>query len=393
VRTKELIGNRVFRALIEKAPDGIVLLGADGTIRYYSPAIKHIMGHEEGEMIGSSFSEFLHPDDQQTAIDLLDSILQDSGATASAELRARHKDASWHSLEATATNHIDDPDLGAVVVNFRDITDRKQADEEYNRGLELYQRLVEHIPDALMVVDGNGHIVFESSGDLLGFQPGELKGRMSWDLIHPDDLPSVMEIFADAAQRPHAIERVDCRYKHSDGTWHSCQTMAVNCFDSPAVGGFIAIIRDITELRNTEGKLRELTRKLRLALEELSTPVVQVWDGVLAVPLVGVMDERRAKQTTEVLLTKIVQTQSELIIVDVTGVPSLDTYMLNHLMRTVQAAIMLGARCVVTGMQPDFAQSVTKLDLDLSKVVIKRDLQDGLKWALGERGSGAQGQP
>ena len=385
MRTKDLIGNRVFRALIEKAPDGIVLLDADGTIRYYSPAVKHIMGHDEGEMIGFSFSELLHPDDQQTAMDLLDSIMQDSGATASTELRARHKDASWHYLQATATNHVDDPDVGAIVVNFRDITDRKQSAEQYFRGLALYQRLVQHIPDALMVVDPDGHIAFESSGNLLGFQPGELEGSMSWDLIHPDDLPSVVEVFNDTAQRPHATASVECRFRHSDGTWHFCQTMAVNCFDTPEVGGFIAIIRDTTELKNTENQLRDLTRKLRLALDELSTPVVQLWDGVLAVPLVGVMDERRAQQTTEVLLNKVVETQSELVIVDVTGVSALDTYMLNRLMRTVQAATMLGSRCVLTGLQPEFAQSVTKLDLDVSKLVIKRDLQDGLKWALGER--------
>ena len=401
MRAKQLVNDRGFRALVEKASDAIVLVDADGAIRYCSPAIKVMLGYEEDELIGSSLSELLHRDDRQTAIDVHSPMIQNPGSTASDEVRVRHKDSSWRSFQATVTNHLQDPKVEAFVVNFRDISERKQTVQELNSKLAFYQRLTEQNPDLLLVLSGDGTILYRSpfAEQQLDFKPGELQDRIGFDFVHPDDVAWLLEAYTDVVKTPGSTVTVQARVRHPDGTWHHAEASALNRLDDPEIGGVIVAIRDITERKNMENSLRdsekrlsETAHKLRLALDELSTPVLQVWDGVLAVPLVGVVDERRAQQTTEVLLNKVVETQSELVIVDVTGISSLDTYMLNRLMRTVQAATMLGSRCVLTGLQPEFAQSVTKLDLDVSKLVIKRDLQDGLKWALGERGSGAQRQ-
>ena len=136
------------------------------------------------------------------------------------------------------------------------------------------------------------------------------------------------------------------------------------------------------DLRRSEEKLRQMVDKLRVSQEALSTPVVQIWDKVLALPLIGVIDDERAKQIMEVLLNKIVDTRSEMIIVDVTAVASIDTHVANHLIQTIESVSLLGARCILTGIQPQIAQTMTNLGLDMSKIAVKRDMQDGLKWAL-----------
>ena len=136
------------------------------------------------------------------------------------------------------------------------------------------------------------------------------------------------------------------------------------------------------ELRRSEEKLRQTVEKLRVSQEALSTPVVQIWDKVLALPLIGVIDDERAKQIMEILLNKIVDTRSEMIIVDVTAVASIDTHVANHLIQTIESVSLLGARCILTGIQPQIAQTMTNLGLDMSKIAVKRDMQDGLKWAL-----------
>lgn len=136
------------------------------------------------------------------------------------------------------------------------------------------------------------------------------------------------------------------------------------------------------DLRRSEEKLRQTVEKLRVSQEALSTPVVQIWDKVLALPLIGVIDDERAKQIMEILLNKIVDTRSEMIIVDVTAVASIDTHVANHLIQTIESVSLLGARCILTGIQPQIAQTMTNLGLDMSKIAVKRDMQDGLKWAL-----------
>lgn len=136
------------------------------------------------------------------------------------------------------------------------------------------------------------------------------------------------------------------------------------------------------ELRRSEEKLRQTVEKLRVSQEALSTPVVQIWDKVLALPLIGVIDDERAKQIMEILLNRIVETRSEMIIVDVTAVASIDTHVANHLIQTIESVSLLGARCILTGIQPQIAQTMTNLGMDMSKITVKRDMQDGLKWAL-----------
>lgn len=139
-----------------------------------------------------------------------------------------------------------------------------------------------------------------------------------------------------------------------------------------------AAIRDVTERREQEMRLR----RQRDEILELSTPVIQVWDKVLALPIIGTLDSSRAARLTEGLLDKIAENQAEVIILDVSGVPTIDTQVAQHLLRTVQAATLMGAASILSGVRPETAQAIVHLGIDLGQLRSRTTLRDALQLAL-----------
>ncbi|MFF7334018.1 STAS domain-containing protein [Streptomyces sp. NPDC090306] len=121
-------------------------------------------------------------------------------------------------------------------------------------------------------------------------------------------------------------------------------------------------------------------------LMELSTPVVRLWDGVIAVPLVGTLDSARTQVVMEKLLQALVDTGSEQAIIDITGVPAVDTQVAQHLLKTIVAARLMGAECTVSGIRPQIAQTIVALGIEFGDIVTKASLADALKLALKKSG-------
>lgn len=125
-------------------------------------------------------------------------------------------------------------------------------------------------------------------------------------------------------------------------------------------------------------------REQQESMLELSTPVVQLWAGVLAVPLIGSLDSNRTQVVMEALLQKIVETESDIAIIDITGVPTVDTMVAQHLLKTITAAKLMGARCIISGIRPQIAATIVHLGVELGDVVTKASLSDAFQLALKE---------
>jgi rsbT co-antagonist protein RsbR len=126
----------------------------------------------------------------------------------------------------------------------------------------------------------------------------------------------------------------------------------------------------------------EIIRQQRADMLELSTPVIKVWDKILTLPIIGTLDSRRAQMMTEALLQRIVDTGSTIAILDITGVRTMDTLVANHLIKTVTAARLMGARCILTGVSPAIAQTMVQLGIDLTEITTRAQMSDGIKLAL-----------
>ena len=122
-------------------------------------------------------------------------------------------------------------------------------------------------------------------------------------------------------------------------------------------------------------------------LLELSTPVVALWEGILAVPLIGTLDSERTQVVMESLLQRIVDSGASIAIIDITGVPTVDTLVAQHLLKTVGAARLMGAECIISGIRPQIAQTIVHLGVDLGNVATKATLADALILALGRIGA------
>jgi rsbT co-antagonist protein RsbR len=131
----------------------------------------------------------------------------------------------------------------------------------------------------------------------------------------------------------------------------------------------------------------DVIRRQQEEMLELSTPVVQLWEGILALPLIGTLDSTRTSVVMETLLQSIVDTRSELAIIDITGVPTVDTLVAQHLLKTVAAARLMGADCIISGIRPQIAQTMVHLQIDLSTVTTKATMAEALRFAL-NRNSG-----
>jgi anti-anti-sigma regulatory factor len=134
------------------------------------------------------------------------------------------------------------------------------------------------------------------------------------------------------------------------------------------------------------GESDEVVARQRQELMEISTPVIRLWEGILAVPLIGTLDSTRSQIVMESLLGGIVDEQAAVAILDITGVPMVDTLVAQHLMKTAMAVQLMGAECVISGIRPQIAQTIVHLGIDLREITTRATLSDALKYGLARTG-------
>ncbi len=247
-----------FRALAEHASDLVLLLDADGRIRHASPSTARVLGHAPAALVGTDSFAYIHPDDAARARATFASDTSRPGGAAPLALRLRHHDGSWRHLEVVANNLLDDPDIRGVVINSRDVTARREAEDALRASEARFRSLVQHAGDLITLVAEDGTIRYESPSleRILGYRPEEREGRSLHELLHPDDLPLLLAAARQLRRTPGVGAALELRLRHRDGSWRYLEGVGTNLLADPAVGAIVLNARDVTARRMTEAALR-----------------------------------------------------------------------------------------------------------------------------------------
>jgi rsbT co-antagonist protein RsbR len=269
-------------------------------------------------------------------------------------------------------------DLDGYVKVARDLTERREQEE----ALRAVQQMVDGIADYQVIrLDRDGLVQFWNPGavKLAGYAPEEVIGHHVSMFYTDDDVQAGTAAREMAGVARDGSLEVEGWRIRKDGTrfWANV-VLSVIRDDRGELTGFVQVARDLTERREQE----QLVQRQRDEILELSTPVIQVWDKVLILPIVGTLDSLRAARLTESLLERIAVDQAEVVILDVSGVPAIDSGVARHLLKTVEAARLMGTVSILSGVRPELAQSMVHLGIELGGLRSRTSLRDALQLAL-----------
>ncbi len=248
---------------------------------------------------------------------------------------------------------------------------------------EMLRLLVDNIKEyAITLLDPQGHVTTwtPAAVRLKGYHPEEIIGQhFSVFYTAEDAAHGKCEHELEVAARVGRFEDEGWRLR-KDGTrfWASVVITALRDAQGN-LRGFGKVTRDLTDRKQAEERLRMQAQEI---LEMATVPLVQVWDGIILVPLIGMLDSARTQQLMERLLQRLTETGSPVALIDITGVPTIDTQTAQHLLETIKAVRYVGADVVLTGVRPAIAQTLVHLGIDVSGVATRSSLTAGLRVAL-----------
>lgn len=286
-RAEEALRERGERlqTLIENSLDVVAVLNADGTVRFHShPTIEALGNDPSNQVIGASAFDYIHPDDQPISARLLNQVIENPDSPVHAEIRIRHNDGSLHTLELMVRNLLDDPIVGGILANFRDITERKKAEEVLRDSEERFRSLIENAADAITLISAEGIILYQSPSieRISGYRPQDVIGTPMHQYIHPDDRQSIVRGFSRISRDPGTVAALEVQLKRSDGSWSYVEGIAKNLLDDPKVQAIVCNFRDITERKRAEKALRERGEHLQALIENsLDNVAVLNSDGTI----------------------------------------------------------------------------------------------------------------
>jgi rsbT co-antagonist protein RsbR len=247
----------------------------------------------------------------------------------------------------------------------------------------MFRALLEAAPDAIVIVNKDCEVVLVNSQteNLFGFTRKEMLGRPV-EMLVPERFRNGHRGLRNSYFAEPRVRAMGAGFRlyalHKDG-----REIPVEISLSPlqADGALLVTssIRDVTEHRLAEERIQKQANEI---LEMATVPVVQVWEGIVLVPLIGTLDSQRTQHLMERLLNRVAETTSPIALLDITGVPTVDTQTAQHLIETIAAVRLLGSEVILTGVRPTIAQTLVHLGIDLSNVLTRSSLTAGLRVAL-----------
>jgi PAS domain S-box-containing protein len=274
---------RRFRSLIEHSAEGIGLMAGDTTAIYLSPAFTRMLGYPTKEWLGRRLLDLIHPEDYPQAVATLASGLETPEVPVSWQFRFRDAEGEWRWMEGTAVNRVDDPAVEGIVVNWREITDRKQAEEALRESEARLRALLRGVPDLIFVLDGSGIFLdhHSASGSQSSLPPERFLGRHVRDVLTPEYARRFEQAFADA-RRSGATQHVEYTVVAGEATRHYEARVV------PMEGNTLTVVtRDMTSEKTLEAQLRQ-AQKME-AVGQLTGGIAHDFNNIL-MAIVGYTD-------------------------------------------------------------------------------------------------------
>ncbi len=254
-----------FRALVQNSSDVISIHNDKGIIIYISPSVSRILGYKSKDLVGLSAFEFIHPDDLAAVKKDFRELIEDRKDNVPTHYRFRAADGSWKYLESFATNLVDAPAIKGYVLNTRDVTERRRAEEALRESEERFRLLIENSTDLIAEISEEGRFVYVSPNyeNTLGYKPTQLTGRSAFEHVNPEDLPKVLSKF----QGDHGTEVF--RVRHCNGTWRWIEASGRRFRTPSGEERSVTMSRDVTDRKLAEEELNKSRTQLQRFSEHL----------------------------------------------------------------------------------------------------------------------------
>jgi rsbT co-antagonist protein RsbR len=374
---------RIFQTLVENAPDGISIVGLDGKMTYANPAFRQMSGYGDA-VIGMQMHDF-RPQSGDTDVPLIMQTLREQGIWQGRQIYQR-KDSSTFAANVSAFMIYDEEGNPITLMGIhRDITEQERQAQE----LQTFKMLVDNASDAIAIVNTNtGLITYHNETYRQMYRCDSQVGQPISVIVAPEDkdqLPGILEQIVERGQWKGQLLHI----REDGSTFPALESCFVIRDDAGDVQSIVGIVRDISEQVQAEAERAALQQQIinaqRDALSELSTPLIPISESVVIMPLLGTIDSQRAQMVMETLLEGVAQHRATLAILDITGVPVVDTQVAQALISAARAVRLLGAQVMLTGIQPQIAQTLVHLGVDLSGINTRGSLQAGIAAALTKR--------
>lgn len=271
-RYRKIIAERAkSELLVELSPEGIAIVDIEGTITLANHAFKRMLGSkDEEDIIGRRLTSFIPRERHESCANFLDDVNK-SELHQRIETIFLRLDGGKLPVDIVAAN-INWNDKPSAYIVARDITERQRAEEALRQSEDRFRTLTEHSSDAIAIVDIDGNLKYLSQSNVRvqGDKPEDLIGISFADLIHPDDLKGLIEVFNDLINNKHEFITATYRCRHKDGSWRIMEAVSRNFFDDPNIKGIVTNYHDITERKQAEEALRESEGNYRSMVEDLN---------------------------------------------------------------------------------------------------------------------------
>jgi PAS domain S-box-containing protein len=257
------------QSVVENSTEAVVMLNADGTVRRVSEASVYLLGYSVDERVGQSGFELIHSDDVARAQALFTDLLRQPGVPIEGAYRVRHKNGEYRDLAVVAVSRLDDPDVNAIVVNYRDITERLRAERALRDSETRLRHIVEHAQDLIYYCDPAGRFTYVNpvAERVMKYEEGELLGLHFMTLIRPDYRDAAAELYTRqiVEQVPNTYFEFPSVTKDGDVLWVGQHVQLV--YEGERIVAVHAIARDITRQKNAEERLRKSEARYRSLIQ------------------------------------------------------------------------------------------------------------------------------